>query len=196
MISLPTSFLPNTHYLRLIAQGEVEAIYVGEQYTKQSYRNRTELLTANGRESFTIPVQKIGYPSPLTSDILISEHGDWRHKLWQLLRSSYQSSPYWEHYCDCIEQLLRNPEPRLTTYNHQWLSLLCTIWGFDIPPLSSVVGDFHPELIEPSYLNNLPQPPRYWQVFEKRHGYQPHLSSLDLLLNLGPEGRLYLLNLS
>ncbi|MDD7437349.1 MAG: WbqC family protein [Bacteroidales bacterium] len=195
MISLPSAFLPNTHYLRLIAKGEVATIYIGEQYTKQSFRNRTELLTANGREIFTIPVQKIGYPSPQTSEILISEHGSWRCKMWQLLRSSYQSSPYWAHYSDRIQQLLFYSEPRLTNYNHQWLVLLCSIWGFDTPPISFVEDSFHPEYIDPTFIATEPQLPRYWQVFEKRYGYQPHLSSMDLLLNLGPEGRLYLLDL-
>lgn len=195
MITLPSAFLPNTHYLRLIAQGAVAGIYVGEQYNKQSFRNRTELLTAHGRECFTIPVQKIGYPSPPTREVLISEHGEWRRKLWQLLRSSYQSSPYWVHYADRLEHLLHCPEPRLITYNQEWLALLCSIWGFDTPPITDLERTFCPELIEPTHLETLPSLPRYWQVFEKRHGYQPYLSSLDLLLNLGPEGRLYLLDL-
>lgn len=196
MITLPTAFLPNTHYFRLIAHGEVEAIYVGERYTKQTFRNRAEFFSANGRDSFTIPVQKVGYPSPPTSEVMISEHGDWRHKFWQLLRSSYHSSPYWVHYCDRIEQLVYHMEPRLVEYNHLWLSLLCSIWEFDTPPLTEVECNFHPEIIDPSHISLLPSPNRYWQVFEERHGFQPYLSSIDLLLNLGPEGRLYLLDLA
>lgn len=35
-------------------------------------------------------------------------------------------------------------------------------------------------------------PRRYYQVFERKHGFQPNLSILDLLFNMGPESILYL----
>lgn len=141
----------------------------------------------------TVPVRKVGYPSPPSSEVIISEHGAWRHKMWQLLRSSYQSSPYWVHYCDRIEQLLYNIEPQLVAYNHAWLKMFCEVWDFETPILTTSEGTFHLEVINPSFFNTQAAPKRYWQVFEERHGFQPRLSSLDLLLNLGPEGRLYLL---
>ena len=35
-------------------------------------------------------------------------------------------------------------------------------------------------------------PRRYYQVYEQRHGFQPNLSILDLLFNMGTESVLYL----
>ena len=35
-------------------------------------------------------------------------------------------------------------------------------------------------------------PRRYYQVFERKIGFQPNLSILDLLFNMGPEGIFYL----
>ena len=32
----------------------------------------------------------------------------------------------------------------------------------------------------------------YWQVFQQKHGFQPNLSILDLLFNMGPESIFYL----
>ena len=36
------------------------------------------------------------------------------------------------------------------------------------------------------------QPRPYYQVYASRYGFQPNLSILDLLLNMGPEGIFYL----
>lgn len=193
---LPTAFVPHVGYLSLIASSQVEGIYVGERYQKQTLRNRMELLTASGREHFTVPVCRIGYPSPLVSKVLISEHGDWRRKLLYMLESSYKASPYWLHYEERILSLIFLHEPNLVLYNHRWLEMLCDAMGLNLPPLVHSEGeDFRPEVIDPSYFNKLFTPKRYWQVFESKYGFQPFLSSIDLLLSLGPEARLYFQNL-
>jgi hypothetical protein len=36
------------------------------------------------------------------------------------------------------------------------------------------------------------QPKEYYQVFKQRNGFRPNLSIIDLLFNMGPEGKLYL----
>lgn len=191
--SLPSSFLPNVHYLARVVSGNC-TIYTGEKYDKQTLRNRTILATARGVEHFTLPVCKVGFPYPPTSEVRISEHGDWRNKLSQLLLSAYKSSPYWFHYGQRIESLIHDrTTDRLVEYNHLWLAMLCDAWNIQLPGLSDQLeGDLCLELLEPSHY---PENPRYWQVFEQKHGFFPHLSSLDLLLNLGPEGKLYLRDL-
>lgn len=192
MITLPTAFLPDIPYINLIAHKEVSGICISEPYEKQTFRNRTTLMGANGRATFTVPVQKIGYPSPATSDVYISEHGQWRCKLWQMLQSSYCSTPYWEYYSDSIKAQVYNPTPRLVDYNHDWLTLLCKLIGIDAPPLLQSPGGL---LADPAVLFDVNNPiaaKRYWQVFEHKFGFQPNLSAIDMLLCIGPESRLIL----
>lgn len=195
MLLLPTAFLPEPHFFALLTDAQC-GIFVGEQYQKQSYRNRTNILAANGVVSFSIPVQKIGYPSPPTGTVTISQHGNWRHQLEHLLISSYTNAPYWFHYRPMILELVRDDSIHsLVIYNHLWMSLLCRSWGIDIPEIVTEIKDedvFHPEVITPKYKENLPIPDRYWQVYEQKFGFTPHLSALDLLLNMGPEGSIYL----
>lgn len=195
MILLPTAFLPDYHYLSMLLHEE-SAIYVGEMYQKQSYRNRTDFLSSNGVVTFSIPVQKISYPSPPTSQVMISPHGHWQHQLERLLMSNYMNSPYWFHYGPMILELIPNESmSSLVDFNQRWLRLLCEAWDIECPKLVHEMTSndtFHPEIITTDYKKNLPTPSRYWQVFEHKFGFTPYLSSLDLLLNLGPEGRLYL----
>lgn len=192
---LPTAFLPDYHYLSMLIHGEC-AIYVGEMYQKQSYRNRTDFLSSNGVVSFSIPVQKIGYPSPPTSQVMISPHGHWQHQLGHLLISNYTNSPYWFHYGPMVLELVTDERIiSLVEFNQRWLQLLCKSWELEMPKVVDEISPndtFYPEVITPQYKKNLPIPSRYWQVFEHKFGFTPYLSSLDLLLNLGPEGRLYL----
>lgn len=195
MLLLPSAFLPYCHYFSLIVQEEC-AIYVGEMYQKQSYRNRTDLLSPNGVVSFSLPVQKIGYPSPDTSEVLLSPHGNWRHQLEKLLLSNYANTPYWFHYEERIMELIYDESvEELVLYNHKWLTFICDSLEISTPSIVYEMGDtdtFIPEIITTEYKNNLPTPKRYWQVFEHKFGFTPHLSILDLLLSLGPEARPYL----
>ena len=190
MILLPSCFCPSVGYLSLLAASEGGAgIYTGERYQKQTLRNRALFLTAGGVTPFTVPVAKYGYPAPPASEILISEHGAWRHRLEQTLRSGYGAAPFWDHYEEEIMTLIWDKEhTRLVDYNHLWLALLCGKWDIPVPdlmekkPETTGEGDL---VLSPETLAALPMK-RYWQVFEAEQGFVPGLSALDLLLCEGP----------
>lgn len=219
MVLLPTAFLPNIYYLALIAQGECDGIYLTEPYQKQSYRSRCDLMSPNGRLSFSLPIQQYGTPPPLVQAITISEHGNWRHRLHHALKSNYHSTPYWLHYEEAIlSHSYATQYNLLADYNALWLEWLCDAWYLTKPRYitNKEVGKIEAgkidngddwgtatvssktrvmdKAIEPSALRGI-NFPRYWQPFERRWGFQANLSALDLLLNQGPEGRLYLLQL-
>ena len=195
MLSLPTLFAPAILHVRLMMDHPEAVICVGEQYQKQTLRNRTYFLTPQGATPFTIPVERFGYPSPATSEISLAEHDHWRHRLEEALRSSYCSTPYWQYYEDQVISLCRCEEGgRLMDFNQRWLSFILGKWDI---PLPSIVAewsrglDHHAEVALSSSLEGH-ELPRYWQVFEDQCGFVPNLSALDLLFHLGLEGRLYL----
>lgn len=195
MLSLPTLFAPAILHVRLMMDHPEAVICVGEQYQKQTLRNRTYFLTPQGATPFTVPVERFGYPSPATSEIYMAEHDHWRHRLEEALRSSYCSTPYWQYYEDQVISLCRCEEGgRLKDFNQRWLAFILGEWDI---PLPSIVAewsrslDHHAEVALPSSLEGH-ELPRYWQVFEDQNGFIPNLSALDLLFHLGLEGRLYL----
>lgn len=213
MKRLPTAFLPNIRYLAMIARGEVFSITLAERWQKQSFRNRATLCTPQGALTFSLSVQKVPYPYPTTAEVQLSEHGDWRHRLTHLLQSNYSSTPFWIHYEEDVMALISDcTTEQLGTYNHLWLDFLCRAWQIPTPPLQVECSDPLPQssltatpllpsklppidysFTHPSGTTCLPSPnPRYWQVFEEQIGFVPNLSALDLLLNQGPEGILYL----
>ncbi|WP_288965551.1 WbqC family protein [uncultured Porphyromonas sp.] len=195
MLSLPTLFAPAILHVRLMMDHPEAVICVGEQYQKQTLRNRTYFLTPQGATPFTIPVERFGYPSPATSEISLAEHDHWRHRLEEALRSSYCSTPYWQYYEDQVISLCRCEEGgRLMDFNQRWLAFILDEWDIPLPSIVaewSRVLDHHAEVALPSSLEGH-ELPRYWQVFEDQNGFIPNLSALDLLFHLGLEGRLYL----
>ena len=195
MLSLPTLFAPAILHVKLMMDHPEAVICVGEQYQKQTLRNRTYFLTPQGATPFTIPVERFGYPSPPTSEISLAEHDHWRHRLEEALRSSYCSTPYWQYYEDQVISLCQcEVGGRLMDFNQRWLAFILGEWNIPLPSVVaewSRVFDHHAEVALPSSLEGH-KLPRYWQVFEDQNGFIPNLSALDLLFHLGLEGRLYL----
>ena len=57
---LTTAYLPPVSYFVAIAQSDSAVIEVGENYQKQSYRSRCNILTSNGVQKLSIPIRRGG----------------------------------------------------------------------------------------------------------------------------------------
>ena len=177
-----------------------------DSYRKQTYRNRCVIATTNGLQALTIPVERpdTGLHSTMMKDLRMSDHGNWRHLHWHALMSAYSESPFFEYYADDIRPFFEKKWDYLYDFNMEACETVCSL--LDIHPnirktseytkkedLPEDIIDFR-EAIDPKH----PEvdadfvPRRYYQVFERKTGFQPNLSILDLLFNMGPEGIFYL----
>ncbi|MBK7667555.1 MAG: WbqC family protein [Sphingobacteriaceae bacterium] len=57
-VLLPTAYLPPINYFSLLLKNETVFIEEHEHFVKQTYRNRSEILSSNGLLSLSIPLQK------------------------------------------------------------------------------------------------------------------------------------------
>jgi len=222
-----TYFGPIQWYQKLSRYQHVQ-IEMHESFIKQTYRNRCLIATTQGVQALTIPIEHpvITHlndcypPSPeacktetcntnrsvrntqcATSNVLLSDHGNWRHLHWQALQSAYGDSPFFEYYEDDLRPFFteRNWE-RLFDYNEAIWCKMCEL--LDIHPQISLTesyqktGNFNDfrEAIRPKHpLPDADFSPRpYYQVFSQKHGFLPNLSILDLLFNMGRESIFYL----
>lgn len=194
-----TYFGPIQWYQKLNRYSEA-VIERCENYPKQTFRNRCVIATANGTQALAIPVSRGN--TPLTKDIRISSHGNWRHVHWHALMSAYGESPFFEYYEDDIRPFFEQQWDFLYDFNMEICHKICEL--IDIRPniketdsyiKSGQCGcaDFR-ESINPKHPDDDTDftPRRYYQVYESRHGFIPNLSILDLLFNMGPEGIFYL----
>ena len=99
-IYLSTAYLAPIEYYAYPANFPNIYIERYENYLKQSYRNRCNILSANGVMPLSIPVESAAGKKCLIKDIRITEHGNWRHLHWNALVSAYNSTPFFEYYRD------------------------------------------------------------------------------------------------
>lgn len=199
---LSTTYFGPVQWYQKLNRAEVSFIERYDSYRKQTFRNRCVIATTNGLQALTIPVERPddGLHSTAMKDLRISDHGNWRHLHWHALMSSYSESPFFEYYADDIRPFYERRWDFLYDFNMEACNTVCSI--LDIRPniqptteyikkddLPEDIIDFR-EAIAPKHPAEDADftPRRYYQVFERKLGFQPNLSILDLLFNMGPEG--------
>lgn len=171
-----------------------------DNYQKQTYRNRCVIASANGLQALTVPVEGTGEKC-LVKELRISDHNQWRHIHWNALQSAYNESPFFEYYADDIHPFFEQKYDYLIDFNEAICQKICELLDIhptidrttdykkqtdDMDDYRAVINVKHP-LVDPDF-----HPHRYWQVFEKKHGFFANLSILDLLFNMGNEAIFYL----
>ena len=196
-----TAYFPPIAYTASLIRHKTVAIEAKETFPKQTYRNRTEIATANGVMPLSIPVVRNNHSR--TDEVKIDYSDRWNIIHLRTLEAAYSASPFFLYYTDDIHSLLLRRHTWLIDLNedilHWMLSCLkincidtlTTTW---MPPSNSPNDyrfAFSPKRrISPEAMPHLHQP--YYQVFADRHPFLPNLSTLDLIFNMGPDTLSYL----
>lgn len=204
MTYLTSAYLAPIQYYSILMASSSVSIEKYDSYLKQTYRNRCNILAANGAMALSIPVEHSNSLKPLTKDICIADHGNWQHLHWNAIISAYNSTPFFEYYKDDFAPFYHKKYKFLYDLNEELRVLICELIGIDSTHISytdayekEVEGDFrdiiHPKkdwrIVDPSFLSN-----PYYQVFGQKFGFTDNLSIIDLLFNMGNESLLVLQN--
>ena len=186
----PTAYLPSIEYVSLFLKTEDASIELFETYQKQSCRTRTNVMTANGIQTLTIPVIKTNGNHTLTKDIEISYKESWQQVHLRCLESAYRKSAYFDYYFPYFEKIYKQKFNTLVELNDFCLKTILKI--MKVKKDYSFTTDFERITDENDYrislskgTNKIETKP-YYQVFADRHGFIPNLSIVDLLFNEGP----------
>lgn len=199
---LSTTYCGPVQWYQKLYRSEEVFMERQETFQKQTYRNRCVIATTNGLQTLTVPVERSS--SNLIKDIRISNHGNWRHQHWFALMSAYNESPFFDYYQDDFRPFYERQYDFLYDFNMEICHKVCEL--IDIQPnikettFYRSVGvkefriiDFR-SAINPKHPADVADfvPRRYYQVYERKHGFQTNLSILDLLFNMGPESVFWL----
>lgn len=198
-IVLSTAFLPPVSYMHHIYLADELVIEKKENFQKQTYRNRFEIMGANGKLALSVPVIKVRGNHTPVDEILVSDAEPWEQKFRKAIESAYNSSPFFMYYKEEIFAILEAGERRLFELNYRLLAALMKLLGIekDITLTKEYHGslpgftDLRESITPKTRKDELSFKP-YVQVFSEKHGFMADLSIIDLLFNEGPAAADYL----
>ena len=159
----------------------------------------------NGIQTLTVPL--VGSTNNMATplrDVLISEHGEWRRLHWGALFSAYGRSPYFDYVADDLSRVIHGSQRYLHEFNRQLHEVIVDF--MDLPLATcylegegSLEDDGTEDLrgrIAMKKADTLPiADVPYYQMWQGQDGFKRDLSILDLMMNLGREGIITLMEM-
>ncbi len=190
-------FLPCIEYFCALISHDKVLLESDESYVKGSYRNKSFIVTSNGKQRLSIPLKRGKHQQKNIQAVEISDSEDWRRQQWKSIKTAYENAPYWEDYSDELYALLTYSSATLWEYNLNLLKGLIDILQIDCEIVFTKeyvkehMGrlDLRQSLLPKNETWILPdiRLVKYGQVFEDRQDFIPNASIIDLLFCKGPE---------
>lgn len=194
----PTTYFGSVIYYQHLVQHSNVLIETKEHFPKQSYRNRCDILSADGILSLSIPVKKPNGSKTPTEEIELANHENWRARHWRAIKTAYQSAPYFDYYGIEVHDLIHRNDRLLIDFNDtiqqgiiDWLDLPIEC-SRTSEFLSIQENDPRVILVDKNRNNEFEESP-YIQVFPTEHSFTPNISILDAIMCAGPLARNLLL---
>jgi hypothetical protein len=195
MLLLPMLYLPPASYMALLnAESEV-LIESQENYIKSTYRNRCEIMGANGVIELSIPLLGGRDHHQSYRDTQIAYTGDWQHRHRMSIMSCYGSAPFFDHYIPYLEPFYEKQYTHLFDFNKELLVLLIRLMKLEVRISYTDTYEAQPigmtdlrKAFKPRVVIDKVTSVPYMQVFESVDGSHS-LSCLDLLFNEGPQSK-------
>lgn len=203
---LPLVPFGNAYWYSLLLNNKKTIVDVHENFLKQTFRNRFEILTSQGVRFLSVPViSQKGIKIPL-NEIQIFEDDYWKSQHLKTITSVYNSSPFFLYYKDELQKLYEKKHNTLSEFCLDTFNMIteCLELETELKTSEEYINNseeiidyrniFKPSTLKKSLNESLF--PRYIQVYESGAGFHSNLSILDLLFNLGPETEDYLEQIS
>ncbi len=182
--------MPPISYFKIFFSEKNVFIENDDSYIKQTYRNRCNIYSANGKISLIIPVEASNNIN--IKDVKIAYNQKWQKEHWRAIESAYNKSAFFLYYRDKFETFYKSPKYKyLIDFNTAILSELLII--FQKPTIIEFTDKFIKEYQSAKDLrikihpksNPISKTSEYFQVFDSTHKFLPDLSIIDYLFNLG-----------
>ena len=139
MAIVQSNYVPWRGYFDLIASVDEFILLEDAQYTRRDWRNRNRIKAPGGTRWLSIPVQVSGRYTQAICETRIADP-DWSRRHWDIIRSTYSTSPAFDAHADFIRELYASaPSPFLSDINRHFLRGINETLGIDTPLVDSRV---------------------------------------------------------
>ncbi|WP_258105393.1 WbqC family protein [Marinoscillum sp. MHG1-6] len=187
-------YLGSLEYYTLLTKYQEVTLEIHQNFTKQSYKNRCYILTAQGVMPLMVPV-KFGNRTPY-KEVKIDNTQSWKRDHWGAIYSGYGKSPFFEYFADDLQHILQIKHDFLLDLNVDFMTFCLKVLRvnitFDftneyIQTSESSYTDFREVLHPKKHFadRKIYIPNSYGQNFGNE--FAPNLSILDLMLMMGTE---------
>ena len=205
-------FFPCIKQLVLFEKLGRVSIDVFENFPKQTFRNRTVVLSSQGLLNIIVPTKKVTNAKIIMRDVEISYSQRWNTEAWRTIFSCYGKSPFFIYYADKVKEILFKQHRYLIDLNleifgflKKTLRLTCDLTvtsRYSDKTTDNYRDMFLPKTRSEDGMDLIP----YYQCFspatvmqnnvdtDSDNGFYTNLSALDLLFNLGNESPDYIRN--
>ena len=114
-------YLPPVSYFKELALADKIVLESNETFQKQTFRNRCEILTSNGRESLIVPI--LHGESHMIKDVKIDYSQRWYQIHDRSLRAAYGKSPFFDFIMEDISAIFSAKHTFLWDLNYSLLTL-------------------------------------------------------------------------
>jgi hypothetical protein len=174
----------------ILEESEIN-LNIGEQYRKQSYRTRTNILGPHQIETLTVPIQKAPN-NEIMKEIKIDNRTNWQRVILKTIENSYKKSSYFEYYEYLFQPLFMEQYSHLIDLNLKSLTICLEILKINKTICQGEFSYFENknDFISFNAKNRLDfpdffVPKEYFQNFGNK--FEPNLSIIDLIFSKGPD---------
>lgn len=125
---IQSNYIPWKGYFDLINMVDEFIIYDDMQYTKNDWRNRNKIKTAQGVQWLTIPVKQEKLDQKIKDSKVFDQ--TWFKKHWRTVSQNYSKAAYFKDYKEYFEELYLNTDTEyLSEINYKFISVINNILG-------------------------------------------------------------------
>jgi len=187
------AYLPPIDYLLEMKNAEQVFIEAHENYQKQTYRNRTTILTGNGLQDLIIPVIRNSAAKKI-KEIQIDNSAAWQRNHWKTIESAYNNSPYFLYYRDFFEPFFQKKQTFLFDFNMDLLHLVRKLFAIsntfslteNFDEKNDNLADFREYFLPKNRLFRQKKI-EYRQVFAEKFDFMKNIACIDYLFTTGTE---------
>lgn len=222
LAAIQPSFLPWRGFFDMIHKVDVFIFYDDAQYSREAWRNRNKIKTAQGVQWLTVPVLTSGHSTEPIHDIRIDDRHPWRRKHLEAIRHSYRKAPYFDRYFPLLSEAYAQPWELISELDIHLTKLVAELLGIQVQWVRSsdlgftsrrtdrliefctafaadryLSGPTAQDYIEPEKFDKAGISLEY-QVYDyppypQLHGdFEPFVSAIDLLFNVGDQAAMYI----